>query len=56
MHTINSQLCSLGLTLHIIFTTLLASISTGSGVTDLTDSVISGDTALGRGGGGCFAL
>lgn len=51
-----SQLCSLGLILHIIVTTLRASTSTGSGVTDLTDSATSGEIARGRGGGGCLAL
>lgn len=54
--TSNSQLSSLGLTLHIILTTLRDSTSTGSGVTDFTDSVTSGDIALGRTGGGSFAI
>ena len=54
--TSNSLLSSLGLTLHIILTTLRDSTSTGSGVTDLTDSVTSGDIALGRTGGGNFAI
>lgn len=52
----NSPESSFGFRLHIIFTTLLVSISKGSGVTDLTDSDISGEIALGRGGGGCFAV
>lgn len=54
--TSNSQLSSLGLTLHIILTTLRDSTSTGSGVTDFTDSVTSGDIARGRTGGGNFAM
>lgn len=54
--TSNSQPSSLGLTLHIILTTLLVSTSTGSGVTDFTDSATSGDIGRGRGGGGCRAL
>jgi hypothetical protein len=54
--TSNSLLSSLGLTLHIILTTLRDSTSTGSGVTDLTDSVTSGDIALGWTGGGNFAI
>lgn len=55
MLTNKSQLSSLGLTLHIIFTTFLVSISIGSGVTDLTDSAVSGEIALGRDGGGSLA-
>lgn len=52
--TSKSQPYSLGFTLHIIFTTRRDSISIGSGVTDFTDSAVSGDMALDRHGGGCF--
>lgn len=53
--TLRSQPSSLALTLHIILTTFLVSTSSGSGVTDLTDSAVSGDMARGRGGGGSRA-
>lgn len=52
--TNRSQLSSLGLTSHIILIIFLVSTSMGSGVTDFTDSAISGDIALERGGGGCL--
>lgn len=52
--TIKSQPSSRGFTLHIIFTTLRVSTSIGSGVTDFTDSAVSGDMARGLDGGGCF--
>lgn len=53
--TDKSQASSLGFTLHIIFTTFLVSMSIGSGVTDFTDSAVSGDMARGRDGGGSLA-
>lgn len=53
--TANSQLSSIDLTSHNILTIFLVSVSKGSGVTDFTDSAISGEIALERGGGGCLA-
>lgn len=52
--TRRSQLSSFGFTLHIMFTIFRDSTSNGSGVTDFTDSAISGEIALDRGGGGCL--
>lgn len=53
--TNNSAPSSRGLTLHIMLTTFRDSTSIGSGVTDLTDSAVSGDIARGRDKGGRFA-
>lgn len=53
--TNNSAPSSRGLTLHIMLTTFRDSTSIGSGVTDLTDSAVSGDIARGRESGGRFA-